>query len=557
MMLASPIRRPSDPYVRGSRPPLFLVRESAPEWMDDDATDDPPLDDDRLDDLADEITTLAAHIHAATARLLELIAEFDRARGWAREGHRSCAHWLAFRTGIDLGAAREKVRAARALEALPETAAAMSRGELSFSKVRALTRVATPENEADLLELARGCTTAQTERVVRAWKKHDRAEEADIERELHASRTLSVFPDDEGMYVVRGRLPPEVGALLMRAIEAASDAIFRAADAPGMGHAAVAASGGGSDAAHDTAHDVAHDTSRAAARRRADALALLAERAMAAGFGGGRGRAGDGEDDADVPISGTRAERYQVMLHVSAETLSAAQSRAGGDSAAVEGGGACTCGGRRAAGHGTEPHSSDRSSHLEDGTRVPAETSRRLACDAAVVRVQHGAQGEPLDVGRRTRTIPPALRRALDLRDGGCRFPGCGLRFTDAHHIRHWADGGETSLANCILLCRHHHRLLHEGGWRIVTARPGTPGSSGVPGGDAPTFVDPRGGLHYEGRWRPPTLAPDVLEDAARSLAEHNRRRGADPGPLAASAQWKRERDIPNAVHFAALEALA
>src|SRR5690606_34261286 len=126
---------------------------------------------DALETLGDEIATLSAHIHAATYRLLVLIAEFDRRRGWESAGHANCAYWLAARTGIDLGAAREKVRASRALEVLPQTSAAMARGELSFSQVRALSRVATPENEADLLELARGATTAQLERVVRSWKK--------------------------------------------------------------------------------------------------------------------------------------------------------------------------------------------------------------------------------------------------------------------------------------------------------------------------------------------------------------------------------------------------
>ena len=111
---------------------------------------------DAIETLGDEIATLAAHIHAATHRLLVLLAEFDRRQGWEREGHSSCAHWLAFRTGIDLGSAREKVRAARALLGLPKTSAAMARGELSFSQVRALTRVADAGNEGDLLELARG-----------------------------------------------------------------------------------------------------------------------------------------------------------------------------------------------------------------------------------------------------------------------------------------------------------------------------------------------------------------------------------------------------------------
>jgi len=123
---------------------------------------------DALEDLGDEIATLAAHVHAATHRLLVLIADFDLRRGWELSGHRTCAHWLSFRTGIDLGAAREKVRAARALTELPETSASMARGELSFSKVCALTRVADADNESELLELARGCTTAQLERMVRA-----------------------------------------------------------------------------------------------------------------------------------------------------------------------------------------------------------------------------------------------------------------------------------------------------------------------------------------------------------------------------------------------------
>ena len=124
-----------------------------------------PFDDaDALEALEKKITTLAARIHAATHRLLVLIADFDRRRGWELGGHRSCAHWLSFRTGIDLGTAREKVRTARVLVGLPETSASMSRGELSFSQVRAVTRVATPANESELLVVARSSTTAQLER---------------------------------------------------------------------------------------------------------------------------------------------------------------------------------------------------------------------------------------------------------------------------------------------------------------------------------------------------------------------------------------------------------
>ncbi|MDP2955017.1 MAG: DUF222 domain-containing protein [Longimicrobiales bacterium] len=452
---------------------------------------------DAIETLGDEIATLAAHIHAAAHRLLVLLAEFDRRQGWEREGHNSCAHWLAFRTGIDLGSAREKVRAARALLGLPKTSAAMSRGELSFSQVRALTRVADADSEGDLLDLARGCTTAQLERVVRGWKRGSREDEAVLERERHESRAFSVFPDDEGMYVVRGKLPPEVGALLMRAVEAAGDALYR--DEAGVERLA-----GGSPPS---------DMLRAAAQRRADALGLLAERAMEAGFGA-------------APISGTRAARYQVVLHVDAETL-----RADGETPAG------TLG--AAASPTTDADGSGRS-ELEDGTRVACETSRRISCDAGLVRITHARDGPVLDVGRRTRTIPPALRRALEARDRGCRFPGCGSRFTDAHHVKHWADGGETSLGNVLLACRHHHALLHEGGWRVMWSREGLP-----------IFVDPRGGTHYDGRWK----APELPEDPVRALVEENRRRGVEPDWRTAGARWKREDDIPSDVYFRALEA--
>jgi hypothetical protein len=146
---------------------------------------------DALQELGDEIATLAAHVYAVTHRLLVMIVEFDRRRGWEIDGHRSCAHWLAFRTGIDLGAAREKVRAARALERLPLVSAAMARGELSLAKVRSLTRVADEQSESELLDFARTNTAAQLERVVRGYRRDTRPDEAESERIRHRLRTLS------------------------------------------------------------------------------------------------------------------------------------------------------------------------------------------------------------------------------------------------------------------------------------------------------------------------------------------------------------------------------
>ncbi len=157
-----------------------------------------------------------------------------------------------------------------------------------------------------------------------------------------------------------------------------------------------------------------------AGEARADALVAIADAFLA---GGGR----------SVRTGG---DRYQVVLHADAAALS-------GD----EPGGRC---------------------ELDDGPPVAIETARRLACDASLVRLLE-RDGQPLRIGRKTRAVPPALRRALNARDRGCRFPGCGSRrFLDAHHIEHWADGGATDLDNLLQLCGHHHRLLHEGGYRIT-----------------------------------------------------------------------------------------
>jgi hypothetical protein len=528
----------------------------------------PAADPDALEELGEQIATLTAHIAAATHELLVMIADFDRLRGWEAGGHRSCAHWLAFRTQVDLGTAREKVRAARALEALPATAAAMSRGELTFSQVRALTRIADTSNESELLELARGLTIEKLERVVRAWRRSSsRRDEVEREREQFASRSLSIFPDDEGMYLVRGRLMPEVAALLMRAIEAASDELFR--ERPAALEASL----------------------REAAQRRADALSLLAERALAAGLAV-RANRDDAAGEARavrVPISGTRAARYQVVIHVQAgvaprpdishETPGqfGPQIRSDGrepeDGSAPEDGGAPEhlappehLGPPEQLGPPEHPGALEDGGELEDGTRLCRDTTRRLCCDAAVVRVVHDGGGRVLDAGRRTRTIPPALRRALEVRDRGCRFPGCGLRFTDAHHVRHWADAGETSLGNCLLLCSHHHRLVHEGGWRVQWW-----------GGRIPVFIDPRGNAHSDARTR---AAPRLPDDPAAALAEAQRARRlashAPDAPDAAGAtgvtrgvdetgamrgwrlgaRWRTESEIPHDVWRRASEAL-
>ena len=355
-----------------------------------------------LDRLGDEIAELSAHLDAATARLLDLIREFDACGGW-NGGFRSCAAWLSWRVGLDLGAARERVRVARALGTLPLLAEALARGELSYAKVRALTRVATPETEARLFSVGRAGTAAHVERIVRGWRRVDRRAEARETALRHVRRGLRVYQDEDGMVVVRGRLEPEVGALLMQALAAARETLYQ--------RARVSDGEGGRG-------NVSEETPTLA-QRQADALALLAETAL------------HHELDPGAP-----GERYQVVVHVDAPVLA-------------------------------DPDQPGQSV-LEDGARVSSETSQRLACDANRVVMRHDEEGRVVEIGARTRTIPPALRRALHHRDRGCRFPGCGVRFGQGHHLHHWAHGGQTTLSNLSLLCRRHHRAVHEEGYQVA-----------------------------------------------------------------------------------------
>ena len=499
-----------------------------------------PAQPPELELLGNQIAELSARIDAATYELLCHLHEFDLRHGW--EGWRSCAHWLNWRTGLDLGAAREKLRVAAALADLNHVAAAMARGQLSYSKVRALTRVASPATEARLLAVALSATAAQVERLVRAWRRVDRDAQPDAEQVLLASRALSMQVDEDGMVVLRGRLPPEVGALLLRAVEAAMEQVPASADG---GEPTIA-------------------------QRRADALGLVAESALAGGLD-----------------PGNPADRFQVTVHVQADALPArdpaaaaphvsAETRAvsltpsaalapAASLVAAHSARERTGGGRadRAAGPGVaaesarsprgtsgiESRSADAAgwlplceesaprprdakdpNHQEDrstgiacrasrseqatiaaphisaetfevseaafervapetdldaglavieqagGLHLGREAARRVACDAGLVVLRHAADGQVLDVGRRTRTVPSAMRRALLSRDHGqCQFPGCESRHCDAHHVEHWADGGETRLQNLVLACRYHHRALHEGGFRVVPADTAVP----------------------------------------------------------------------------------
>jgi hypothetical protein len=402
------------------------------------------------DQLSDQITTLAGQINAATYRFLKLIAEFDRRNAWSGYGLRSCAHWLNWKCGIAMSPAREKVRTARALEGLPNINKAFQTGELSFSKVRAMTRIATEENEDYLLNIAEYGTAQHMEVLVKSFRTVSRiadkpadfnAAEIDeckksvlgeTQHELRQqqkeqeSGSVSCYQDDDGMWIIKARLPAEEGALVAKALQELGDSI---ADSKKRDVDNENAENNGKDVSAETEMEIfsfgslieneeeKEEEKLTFPQRRADALIAIAEHYLASGSGGSQGLSS---------LKG--AERCQLVLHVRAG------SSLGSDAANL------------------------------DGRWLIPNAARRLACDASLLVVQEDEVGNVLDIGRKTRIIPPAMARALAIRDGGCQFPGCcESRYTEGHHIKHWADGGETKLDNLVTLCRYHHRELHKG----------------------------------------------------------------------------------------------
>ena len=349
-----------------------------------------------INELAAEICTLAGHINAANHRFLVLIAEFDRRTGWSDGATQSCAHWLNWKCGIGMGAAREKVRVARALEKLPQISAAMATGQLSYSKAREITRVGNADNESYLLSIAQHGTASHVENLVRAYRRCQEAEELSREQRQWQNRRVMYRYDDDGSLILTCQLTAEVGTLVLKALDVALESL--------PAHRRVPAG-------------TSEEVERFSARR-ADALARVAESFLA-------------HDMLESP--GT--DRQQIIVHVAAETL---RNRAAG-----------CC-------------------EIEHGPSVPAESARRFACDASVVTLVEDEDGEPLNVGRKTRIVSAPLRRLLTARDKGCRFPGCSnARYIDMHHVKHWANGGETRPSNLVSLCRFHHRAVQEGGFNV------------------------------------------------------------------------------------------
>jgi hypothetical protein len=516
-----------------------------------------------IEQLEAEITTLGAHLNAGTYRFLVLIGEFDQREGWGGWGIRSCAHWLNWKCGLGLGAAREQLRVAGALRSLPRISEAMRAGRLSYTKVRAMTRVATAENEHVLLKIAENGTASHIETVVRHYRRTQRADELHRDAERHRRRSFRYYWDEDGSLVIEGRLPPEQGALVVQALKAADQALREAAGAPAPVAAAprepvvpAAADPCTSDADEDALCDqvappelAAFDPAsltpeqqeaveklQVAAEQHPNPIDAHDEREEARGV----------DDDVDATSarenrsSASRSAGAFAQSDVSAETsphaLDWCQRQA--DALTLLAETMLARGAFSRLRHGADRHlvhvhvdistlcapDGEGRSAIEDGPAIPPETLRRLGCDAALVTWIEDAAGKTLDVGRKTRVLSASLRRALDKRDNRCRFPGCEQRgFLDAHHIEHWADGGATKIENVIAICGHHHRALHEGGFCIE-------GDA-----DAPRFIRPDGKVIE-------TSPCARLSSTPEALAAQNTRLGLEIDAKTAMTGWGGER---------------
>lgn len=515
-----------------------------------------------LDEIEGEIVELTVHIDAATSQLLRAISEFDRRKGW-ENGFLSCAHWLSWRTGMDLVTARERVRVARALDGLPLLDAAFREGKVSYSKVRAVIRIATPANEQDLTRLALDATASQMEKLARVYRTADLAQDPEGVRKQHRQRFLQMYEDDDGMLVIKGRLPPELGALFRKALDAAMEALR---EEQGQVKAKVMPACGGIEQDRETEnstpgcsgvaepgaafasgyHDETngHDSAESPPAFPADHCRMQESRRQV-GCGGSENTSspprltGQGARNMVVtpdPVSGTsprhdsaesrpmlpavhpcepsgscpvvasgRPENLDVPglgdrgtngtpVEAPARWSGTTRQADSAESSEIDDeigqlradalGLLCEA----ALGKGLQAmergeawqilvHVDSRTlaglnegglGEADDGQMVSAETCRRLACDSEHVHILQDSQGRVLHTGRKTRKISLPLWRALKTRDRACRFPGCNRsgRLV-AHHIHHWAEGGETGPDNLVLLCRAHHWAVHEGGFTV------------------------------------------------------------------------------------------
>ncbi len=493
------------------------------------------------DALRERFLTLTSLETVTLQQRLTLLRLLDAAKVW--EGWPTCAEWLSFETSLSLVTARTHVRVARQLAYLPVVDEAFARGELSYTKVRLLCSVLKPEvtdpkYEGRLVTQARCHTTEQLRRVLGCARNVlEGGDEAAAERERRTG--LRVEQLSGGMTVIQCFLPSDVAARVLGVVECAlEDLVKRRRRAPQPVDELV-----------ETLEELETEAQAKSSQGEATGEARDAE---------GEAAAGEGAEEEPGIVAGSAAD----------PTGSNGPRRVGDPA-----GSPWTPGLRPAAGMADGfvavfEHYLEHRSCAQPGKpgevllTVSADTLtgtmanrchlspalvQQWTCDAVVQPVLTDAQGEVLDVGRRHRVVPPRLRRALGLRDGeACQFPGCGARaFLEAHHLKPWLAGGETKLDNLALICRRHHRFLHQAKFSVELSEEGLvfrdPSGKALSLPELPVVHDPRRELDALLRESRPTSGGLRCLDGKRNYEFHSAangfihgvRRGQMRGPLA------------------------
>jgi hypothetical protein len=368
-----------------------------------------------LERIESELSSLSAHLAAAECRWLLLLAEFDRRGGWQVWGCHSAVHWLNWKLGLDTRTGYEKLRVAHRLVECPLIAEAFARGELSYSKVRAITRIAEPKTEETLVQWCRHATASHIERIAGAKRRANRRDEAEAERQRD-ERWFRVSYDGSGW----GRATIEAPSEFLKVIEAAVRCQLKAMERDAKAAARSEERPAECSAEHspDLARGAPSWLDLPMAARKADAFVQLITTFL--------------EDLNEREPAGD--DRYLVNVHVGVDQLS-----------------------------GENP---DGLCELEDGPDISAEMVKRLLCGSSVVLHADDHDGNPLFLGRKSYRPSRAQRRAAKRRDKTCRFPSCERTIVEIHHGDEWEHGGHTNVDRLLSLCSFHHHLCHEGGFR-------------------------------------------------------------------------------------------
>lgn len=443
---------PGSTLVSSDPPPRDPLSDQPP---------DPPLvamADVPLERIETELCALGAHIDAAVCRWLGFVAEFDRREGYLVWECRSTANWLAWKCGVSMVTGREYVRVARALEGLPRIKAEFTAGRLSYSKVRAITRIAHEENEKTLVDLAHDSTASVLDTVVRQYRRFGDASGAGDAWRSYENREFSWYHDDNGDVVFNGRLPADMGAVVIKMISAARQAIDTE-------NASAEAPGDRENASAEARPVPAATPGEELRARNADALVLAAESFLTHGA-----VHREGSDRCDLTVI---ADIDTLIDAPSTDSPPADTNDVSPESTPTESDPGAPAAGDPIGWPGITDRIGRRA-HIHGGAPLHSHVVRRLACDCVASIVGLGADGDPMYASRHQRTVNARLRRALKIRDRCCTFPGCDQRaFLQAHHIIHWVDGGLTITENMALVCGKHHRAVHEGGCIMMRSKTG------------------------------------------------------------------------------------